>query len=82
MVKFVFEEVILDPAHFFDLPVELLKYKAFDAAQKRKILKAWELDVTLLQVCEEENMSASEDIRLLSRIHQALSQVELELEAG
>lgn len=76
MVKYSFDEVVLDPAEYFDLPDNLLHYPGFDVMQKHKLLRAWELDVTLLQVCDEENMTTSEDSRLLSRIHQALQEVD------
>lgn len=76
MITLTFEEVILDPEHYFKSPSDILHYPGFDAVEKRKILKAWELDVTLLQVCDEENMSAATAPRLLSRIHQAIHQIE------
>ena len=76
MIRLIFEEVMLDPAGYFKDPEELIAYPAFDMLQKRKILKAWELDVTLLQVCDEENMSSNQEVRLLGRIHQAIHEVE------
>ncbi len=76
MIRLIFEEVMLDPEGYFKDPHELIAYPGFDALQKRKILKAWELDVTLLQVCDEENMGADQDTRLLSRIHQAIHEIE------
>lgn len=76
MNLFIFEEVMLDPAHYFMDPDALLSYLGFDTVQKHKILKAWELDITLLQVCDEENMGSEQDIRFLSRIHQAIHDIE------
>tara|TARA_R110002095_G_scaffold208646_1_gene194507 strand:- start:82 stop:321 length:240 start_codon:yes stop_codon:yes gene_type:complete len=76
MITLTFEEVILDPEHYFETPHDILHYPGFNGVEKRKILKAWALDVTLLQVCDEENMSAATEPRLLSRIHQAIHQIE------
>ncbi len=76
MIALNFEEVILDPEHFFESPGDVLSYPGFDTVEKKKILKAWELDVTLLQVCDQENMGSATQPRLLSRIHQALQQIE------
>lgn len=76
MITLTFEEVILDPEHYFESPSDVLKYPGFDAAEKKKILKAWELDVTLLQVCDQENMGSATEPRLLSRIHQAIYQID------
>lgn len=75
MKKVFYEEVILDPALYFKTPEELLKSSTFDVHQKYKLLKAWELDVKLLQICDEENMGNNTEIRLLSAIHQALQTV-------
>ena len=76
MIRLIFEEVILDPAGYFKDPEELMSYPVFDTLQKRKLLKAWELDVTLLQVCDEENMSSTNEARMLGRIHQAIHEIE------
>jgi len=76
MITLTFEEVILDPEHYFESPNDVLSYPGFDAIEKKKILKAWELDVTLLQVCDQENMGSTIEPRLLSRIHQAIHQIE------
>ena len=70
---------MLDPEGYFRDPDELMAYPGFDGIQKRKILKAWELDVTLLQVCDAENMGSSNDTRMLSRIHQAINDIEKRL---
>lgn len=76
MTTFTFKDVILDPEHYFKTPGDILHYAGFNITEKRKILKAWELDITLLQVCESENMGSSTEPRLLSRIHQAIHQIE------
>lgn len=77
MITLKFEKVILDPEHYFVSPSDVLAYPDFDVAEKRKILKAWALDVSLLQVCDQENMgSTTKEPRLLSRIHQAICQIE------
>ena len=76
MINLTFKDVILDPEHYFQSPTDLLSYPGFDAMEKKKILKAWELDITLLQVCDQENMGSEKSPRLLSRIHQAIYQID------
>ena len=76
MIALTFEDVILDPEHYFKSPSDVLSYPGFDTVEKKKILKAWELDITLLQVCDQENMGSVTEPRLLSRIHQAIYQIE------
>ena len=75
-MRLIYEEVILDPEGYFKTPDELSAYPGFYTLQKRKLLKAWELDITLLQVCDAENMGSSKDTQLLSRIHQAIHEIE------
>ena len=58
------------------MDINLGEGSGFDATEKKKILKAWELDITLLQVCDQENMGSANSPRLLSRIHQAIYQIE------
>lgn len=74
-MKLDYEHVIIDPATYFSDPAEILNSADYSDAQKRKILKAWQLDITLLHVCEEENMTRDQDVKMLSRIHQALNKI-------
>lgn len=67
-----YQRLILDPGAHFETPKDVLICKDLNPDQKRKILKAWQLDLTLLQVCDEENMSTDTEIKMLSRINQAL----------
>lgn len=71
-----YEEVILDPAAFYKTPDILLQDKSFDTSQKVKLLRAWELDVRLLQVSDDENMGTPQEISLLGAIHRALTELQ------
>lgn len=68
-------DVIIDPQNYFKSPAELLDDGQFTQDQKRQILRCWELDVKLLQTCDEENMSNDQETKMLSRIHQALTKL-------
>ncbi len=72
-MKLDYEHVIIDPASHFSDPNDILDSQSYSETQKRKLLKAWQLDITLLHVCEEENMSNSDDVKMLSRINRALN---------
>lgn len=72
-MKHEYENVIMDPASYFTIPSDILSANDFDKKQKKKILQAWQLDITLLHVCDAENMSNNQEITMLSRINQALT---------
>ena len=72
-MKLEYEHVIIDPAAYFSSPDDILSHDEFTETQKRKLLKAWQLDITLLHVCEEENMANDSDVAMLSRINRAIS---------
>ncbi len=72
-MKEEYKNVIIDPASYFTSPFDILSTNDFDAKQKKKILQAWQLDITLLHVCDAENMSNNQDSTMLSRINQALT---------
>jgi len=52
-----FQAALGDVAKLFDRPDALMADRAFNADQKRALLKQWEYDLRALQVAADENMT-------------------------
>jgi hypothetical protein len=59
-----FDEALVNPAKVFDQPHDIVVSDALTTAQKRELLKRWEVDEQLLSVATEENMGGGEPSRL------------------
>ena len=61
---------LINPSAIFKTPEDVLKSN-LSPEDQIKILELWELDLHLLQTCDEENMPGA-DLQLLKRIHDCL----------
>lgn len=76
-MKLEYKEVVINPAEYFSKPGEIVDSSDFTNIEKRKILKAWRLDIILLHMSDEENMCNGKEVEMLSRICRALNEVPL-----
>lgn len=53
-------EIKKNPAKHYDAPDDVVADDALDTAQKREILKQWEVDAELLSVADAENMTGGD----------------------
>lgn len=67
------KSALIDPSAVFKRPQDVLKC-SFSKADKVRILKAWEHDLHLMQVAEEENMPGA-DNDFLQEIHAILEKL-------
>src|SRR5688572_29873533 len=59
-----FEELLKDPARFYDRPQAIADDKTLTGEQKLNLLESWARDEERLQVATEENMGGGESSRL------------------
>jgi hypothetical protein len=59
-----FDQLILDPARYFEAPRAVLDAPGLDTEHKLALLRRWEADARQLQAAEEENMTGGEPSRL------------------
>jgi len=74
-----FNQAIHDPSETYKTPQDVLKDDTLTKEQKIEILKQWAYDARLLAVAEEENMRGDSSSTMLSRVHQALLELGIEL---
>jgi len=60
----LYERALADPKAVFARPQAVLEDRRLTDGQKRKILRQWEQDARLIQVAEEEAMTAPGDGRV------------------
>lgn len=73
------EQAINDPVALYGTPEKLLSDERLQAAEKRKILKSWELDQRRLLSSESENMQAPEGKNPPNRAGEMLRNVQAAL---
>ena len=74
------EDLIANPKHHFDHPVEVLDEPSLSNDDKRRILESWKLDAQRLAESTAENMSGGEetDLRDVSKVLVQLKTIEKE----
>lgn len=60
--KFEFDEIVLDPAKYFQRPDDVLENEDLSLSQKNEILRQWRYDARLMMTAEAENMGGGETI--------------------
>lgn len=74
-VRLNFNDILQDPAVYYDLPEEVLADASLTKEQKIQVLEHWRYDAILMQTATAENMSGGESSPL-DKILKCLNELE------